>query len=334
MLHLVGDVGGTNTRLAIYESTGQDAYRLVRMERYPSKQFSCLGEIVKIFLAGDRGRIRDACIGVPGPVVDGTVTTTNLPWHMSETELADALEIPRVRLANDLATVAAAIPLLTKEDLVTLHDPTPPKGAYVRAVVAPGTGLGQAAVVEIDGKQHVLSSEGGHVNFSPTTQLEFEFVEFLLRKLRIDRVSVERLLSGPGLVNIYTFLRDTARYEENEGVGNLFDGNAIEQARVISEAALRDKDALALAALDLFLETLGRHAGNVMLTYMASAGIYIAGGIAPKILPRILDLQQSIVKAYTTKGRLSPVIEATPLHVIKDDLAGLRGAAYIASCLS
>jgi glucokinase len=333
MLHLAGDVGGTNTRLALFSEEEGKSLSLQRLEVFPSRQYDRLSDIVVKFLGDMKGKVVDACIGVPGPVRNGEVRTTNLPWHMSEGELSEALELRRVRLINDLGAVAAALSHLPSTEIVVLHGPVPPQGATVRAVIAPGTGLGQAAVLSFDGRECPLSSEGGHVNFAPTTQLEFELVEFLLRKLKITRVSVERLLSGPGIVNIYTFLRDTARYQESAELAEKLKESPEDRARLITDGAVKEDDELCRETIDLFAEILGRHAGNVMLTYDSTGGVYIGGGIVAKILPRLLERRDIIVEGYTTKGRLSPIIEATPLMVITNDKAGLLGAAHLAAQL-
>ena len=224
MTILAGDVGGTKTRLVLYERTepgnrqwsrATAARRISEAAALPS-----LEAIVREFLERNNvaGRVEAACIGVPGPVVRGTVRATNLPWVIEERAFGENLGIKKVRLVNDHAATAAALPLLEPEDLITLHPGREERERRVFAVLAPGTGLGQAyAVLGADGRHHPFPSEGGHVEFAPKDELEFDLLKYLQEKLR-KRVSIERVLSGPGIMNIYSFLRDRSYREEPEAL--------------------------------------------------------------------------------------------------------------------
>lgn len=323
---LAGDIGGTKTRLALYSREGE---RLIRndLRQYDSRHYPKFRDIVTKFLAEVSTQIDCACIGVAGPVVGGAVRAVNLPWHISESELSANLGVSRVRLVNDLVATTAAVPCFGPDDILTIHEGKPGLERHVAAVIAPGTGLGQGFLHWVDGIPHAVASEGGHADFAPTNELEASLLRFLIKKFQ--RASYERVLSGPGLVNIYQFLKESAFAPETEEVaGRLREEDA---PAVISEFGLSGKDALCSKALDVFCSVLGAQAGNLMLTLMATGGVYLGGGIPPKILPRISG--GILIAAYLCKGRLSKLVASTPLYLIRDDHAALLGAASIASRL-
>jgi len=332
-IFLAGDVGGTSTRLALYEEieeNGAETIKELFVGKFPSQDFSGLPAIVREFLPEGISHPSGACFGIPGPVINGTVTTTNLPWVLREEDLVRDLAVPAVRLVNDLATVAAALPYLSPEALLTLHPGSklPPESATkVCAVVAPGTGMGQSMLWLNQGTPQIFSSEGGHVNFAPTTPLEWDLFQYLLRTLR--RVSVERLCSGPGIYNIYAFLRDRSHGRESPVIRERM--RTVIAPKVIADSALSGECALCNETMEIFCRVLGSHAGNVALTYQSTGGVFLGGGIAPKVL-KFLE-QSGVVEAFLSKGRLTPMVEATPLYVIKDDRAGLQGAARLAAAL-
>jgi len=221
MTILAGDVGGTKTRLTLCERTEPRIRHALEgrgVAEFDSKSAPALEEIVREFLGrhSAAGRIEAACIGVPGPVVGGSVRATNLPWVIEERAFGENLGIPKVRLVNDHAATAAALPLLGPEDLITLHPGREDRERRVFAILAPGTGLGQAySVLGADGRHHPFPSEGGHVEFAPKDEIEFDLLKYLQEKLH-KRVSIERVLSGPGIMNIYSFLRDRSYCDEPE----------------------------------------------------------------------------------------------------------------------
>ncbi len=323
-LILAGDVGGTKTLLALYNSKG-GRVALHTTKRFDSKAYPSLQKIVEEFLIGEGVSVAAACFGVPGPVSDGTVRTTNLPWRLSEREISAQLSIPRVKLVNDLVATAACLPYLGSLDAITLHPGAAIREQHILCVVAPGTGLGQAVLYRDTTRTVLLGSEGGHADFAPRNSQEIQLLQYLLEKF--NRVSIERLLSGPGIYNIYSFLRDTKFAEERAELAHEIEIG--DPGAAIAKAASSGKDPLAMEAIQLFARILGSHAGNMMLTYLASGGIFLGGGIPP----RIIDLlkHSEIVSSYLTKGRLSPIVEAAPLYIIKDDRAGLHGAAYLAA---
>jgi glucokinase len=334
MVLLAGDVGATKTRLALYERKGKDRYGLERrlVDEFQSTSAASLEEIVRNFLRkyGATASVEAACIGIPGPVVAGTVRATNLPWVLHEKTLGEGLKIRRVKLVNDLAAHAAALPFLRPEDLVLLHPGNDDRERRVFAVLAPGTGLGQAYLyLDDSGRYHPFPSEGGHAEFAPRNDVETDLLRYLRQKLQ-GRVSIERVLSGPGLVNIYSFLRDRSYCEVPEALREEI-AAAQAPAAIIGDYGESGKFEICVKALDIFVGLLGSRAGDLVLTYLSTGGMFLGGGIPPKILKKLQE--GGTVAAYLDKGRLSTVVESTPLQVIKDDQAALLGAASIAAAL-
>jgi glucokinase len=328
MTILTGDAGGTTTRLALYERAGE-GFEPRRVDAFESRAFPTLAAIVQAFLAG-HPPVAAACIGVPGPVVGGAVRATNLPWVLEERALAAALGLPKLRLVNDHVATAAALPLLEPDDLVTLHPGLPDRERGVFAVVAPGTGLGQAYLVRgVDGRYRPFPSEGGHAEFAPRDELEFDLLSYLRARLH-KRVSVERVLSGPGIMNIYTFLREQQHLDE-PGELRAELAAAAAPAAVVTGYGLSGRHPICVQALDLFARILGSHAGDAVLTYLSTGGLFLGGGIPVKVAAKLKE--GGTVAAYLDKGRLSPVVAMTPLHVIRNERAALLGAAAIASTL-
>jgi glucokinase len=335
MFLLAGDVGGTKTRLALYdpeEAANRSAYERRAMADFDSRSASSLEGLIRGFLEGNEavGRVAAACIGVPGPVVRGTVRATNLPWIVAEKSFRENLGIQKVHLVNDHAATAAALPLLGPEDLITLHPGRADRERRVFAVLAPGTGLGQAfAVRGMDGRYSPFPSEGGHVEFAPKDELEFELLQYLRDRLR-KRVSIERVLSGPGILNIYDFLRDRSHGQAPEALRAEI-AAAPAPAAVVTAHGLTGKYPICSLALDIFARLLGSQAGDVVLAYLSTGGLFLGGGIPPKMAAKLQ--QGGTVEAYLKKGRMSPLVEMTPLHIIRDDRCALLGAAAIAASL-
>ena len=275
-----------------------------------------------------RDIIRSACFGVAGPVINGRAKITNLPWSLSEREIIQQTGIRKVKLVNDLVATTEAIPCLEKNDIVTLHPGESNQNSKVCAVLAPGTGLGVAFLIYLSGAYQAFPSEGGHADFAPSTGIEIELLQYL--KTKFHHVSYERILCGKGLVTIYEFLKEAYFVEELPEIRQRFQSH--DPAAVISTMAIKEEDKLCVQALDIFTSILGAQAGNLALTFMANGGIYLGGGIPPKILKKLTD--GSIVSAYLNKGRLSDVVLKMPLHVIGNDHAAILGAASIAAKLS
>jgi glucokinase len=319
---LAGDIGGTNARLAYFQP--QNGHLQLISERvFPSREYSELGEIVSEFLKDTATRPEAACFGVPGPVHNGRVETSNLPWVIEQSQLAKQTKLPATLLINDLVANAWGIAALGSQDLVSLNQVAPSAGN--QAVIAPGTGLGEAGLFW-NGRQHqVFASEGGHVDFAPQGSLQVELLGFLAN--RHGHVSYERVLSGPGLVNVYEFLREKGcGNEPAEFAAQLSQGEA---AAAISRAALESANPLAEQALDLWISVFGAEAGNLALKTMATGGIFLGGGISPKILPKLTG--PLFMQAFLNKGRLRPLLANIPVQIITNDKAGLLGAARCAA---
>lgn len=323
MLVLAGDIGGTSTRLAYFDTNGGMVTPLAE-KCFPSREAASLEEIVASFTAEQGLTAERACFGIAGPVQQGRVRTPNLPWSVDSAGLAAALGITAVQLINDLEANAYGIDLLGPDDLLFLNRGTPdPTGTI--AVVSAGTGLGEA-LAYWDGTAHrPLRSEGGHADFAPRTELETELLLFL--RAEHGRVSTERVVSGPGLRNIYRFLRDARHLPETPTVAEAM--RAGDPSAAISRAALAGECQLCEQTLDLFISLYGAEAGNVALRAMATGGVYLGGGIAPKIIERLKG--PGFMLAFTAKGRLSPLLESIPVRVILNDRTALLGAGRCAA---
>jgi len=319
---LAGDIGGTNTRLAYFQPQNGHL-ELVAERTFPSSDYSEFGEIVAKFLDDTGTRPEVACFGIAGPVHNGRVEVSNLPWVIEQSRLAKQIQLPATVLINDLEASAWGIRALKSQDLIALNGVTP--GSGNQAVIAPGTGLGQAGLFW-DGLQHqVFACEGGHADFAPQDELQIELLRFLAN--RHSHVSYERVLSGPGLVNVYEFLHEKGCEDEPPGfAAQLQPAGA---AAAISRSALEGSNRLAERALDLWISVYGAEAGNLALKTMATGGIFLAGGITPKILPKLRG--PGFMRAFTDKGRLRPLLEAIPVQVVMNDKAGLLGAACCAA---
>jgi glucokinase len=319
---LAGDVGGTKTNIGLF-SMGKRRPKPLVMESFASREAPDLEYLVDRFLKSHPAPVSSACFGIAGPVINGRCKTTNLPWVVSETRMKRHFHWRHARLLNDLAAAALSVPLLRRSELVFLNKGvTKQKGNL--ALLSPGTGLGQAMLAYQDGEYVSLSSEGGHVGFSPTSEGEVELWRYLRK--RFGHVSVERVLSGPGLVNIYSWLRDSGRYKEPDWLKELMKEE--DPAKAISENALRKKQALCVESLRLYVSILGGTAGNLALTSLAVGGVYLGGGIPPKILPALR--QGPFLKTFISKGRFADFLARIPVRVILNEKAALLGAAHVA----
>jgi len=323
MLVLAGDIGGTSTRLAYFDTEG-DMLAPLAEGRFSSRDAGSLLDIVGRFAADQGLAAQRACFGIAGPVRDGRVRTPNLPWSVDVVELAHGLSIPAVQLINDLEANAYGIDLLGPDDLLVLNqgvsDPT-----GIIAVVSAGTGLGESMAYWDGSAHHPLHSEGGHADFAPRNELETELLLFL--RAEHGRVSTERVVSGPGLRNIYRFLRDARHLPETAAVADAMRQG--DPSAAITRAALAGECSLCSQSLDLFVSLYGAEAGNVALRTLATGGVYLGGGIAPKIVERLKG--PGFMLAFSTKGRLSPLLESIPVRVILNDRTALLGAARCAT---
>jgi glucokinase len=320
---LAGDIGGTHARLAYFRVQNGHP-KLFSESVYPSREHRGLDEIVIKFVETQGVHPEAACFGVAGPVRNGRVETSNLPWIIEASRLARDLQLRSAFLINDLEANAWGIQALGEDDLVALNKV---KGTPLgnKAVIAAGTGLGEAGMYW-DGRRHqVFACEGGHADFAPRNELEIELLRYL--HVRYGHVSYERIVSGPGLVNVFHFLRDTKRGEESEWLTQ--EMNRGDPAAAISHAAMSGRAPLAELALDLWVSLYGAEAGNLALKFLATGGVFLGGGIAPKILPKLAG--PLFMQGFVSKGRLQPLLESIPVKVITNDKAALLGAALCAA---
>jgi|SRR5581483_5921276 len=320
---LAGDVGGTHARLAFFD-VADGAFRLVSASVFPSREYSGLDEIVVKFVETSALLPDTACFGVAGPVRNGRVEASNLPWTIDSKRLAQELKLPSALLINDLEANAWGISALEETDVVALNQV---KGNPVgnQAVISAGTGLGEAGMYWDGLKHHVFASEGGHTDFAPRNELEIDLLTYLRSKF--GHVSYERIVSGPGLVNVFHFLRDTGRGTEPKWLTEKMAHS--DPAPVISQAALEGECALCEQAVDLFVSIYAAEAGNLALKIMATGGVYLGGGIAPKLLSKLAG--PLFMQSFISKGRMQPLLESIPVKIIVNDNAALLGAAKCAA---
>ena len=319
---LAGDIGGTHTRLGLFH---QEAGRLQleREKTYPSREHSGLAEIVNGFLDAAKTGVSQATFGIAGPVLNGVVSTPNLPWVIDEKSLARQSGIENVSLINDLQAHAWGVDGLEAADFVSLNSAAVAPGNA--ALIAAGTGLGEAGLYWDGTRRHAFPCEGGHTDFAPRNTLEIALLVYLMKKF--SRVSYERVLSGPGLKNIYDFLRDSGAEQEPPWLRDELAG-ARDQSAIISQHGMNGTAAICEHALDIFVSVYGAEAGNLALKLMATGGVFLSGGIATRILPRLTA--PSFMQSFLAKGRLQPLLETIPVKIITNDRVGLIGAARYA----
>jgi glucokinase len=304
-MDIAGDIGGTHTRLALF---GQDTARPAAFEVYSSRDHDGLEAMLRVFLAAHPAPVERACFGVAGPVRDGHVQTTNLAWPVHAGSVAEVLGIDRVGLVNDLVANAYGIAELGPDDVATLHEGDPALGGTA-AVISAGTGLGEAGLFWDGSRHHVFPSEGGHTDFGPRNDAEVALRAHLVQQH--GHVSYERVCSGMGLVAIHSFL-----------------GGPGDDASAITAAALAGSDPVSVRALDMMIEIYGAEAGNLALKLLATGGVYVGGGIAPRILAKLR--QGAFLHAFADKGRFADLLGRVPVHVILNERTALLGAARLA----
>lgn len=349
---LAGDIGGTKTNLALYDWTN-DRVVPARLESFHSTDYKSLEEILVEFLTPptpptpldeldteeapheeaaeetplEPVKLAAACFGVAGPVIENHSRTTNLPWVVDGPAIAKQFEIPRVQLLNDLEATSYGILWLRPDELEVLNPGTPPRKRQAIAVIAAGTGLGEG-ILFWDGKSYrPMPSEGGHTDFAPNNDYEIELLRYL--RSQYLHVSYERLLSGPGLHAIYEFIRDTRKNEPTWLAEKIKSGDP---GAEIGEAGLKGQAEIAKQALDLFASIYGAEAGNLALKALSLDGVYVAGGIAPKLITKLKD--GTFMKAFTNKGRYKRLLSNIPVKVVMNQETALLGAASVASALA
>jgi glucokinase len=350
---LAGDIGGTKTHLALFEWR-TERVEPVRLETFHSADYASLEEMLEEFLVPPKpptpideleqttddnteptdnlkpeepAKIEAACFGVAGPVIENHSRTTNLPWVVDGAAIAKQFEIPHVRLLNDLEAMAHGILLLRPDELATLNAGASPAQKQAIALIAAGTGLGESILFWDGTRYRPMPTEGGHADFAPNSDNEIE----LLRHVRSQylHVSYERVLSGPGLHAIYEYVRDTKKNEPTWLAEKIKAGDP---AAEIAEAGLKGQAEIAKQTLDLFASIYGAEAGNLVLKAMAINGLYLGGGIAPKLLSKLKD--GTFMKAFTNKGRYKRLMSSIPVHVVMNDRTALIGAASTAAQLA
>jgi glucokinase len=348
---LAGDIGGTKTHLALYEWRGE-RIDPVRLETFQSADYTSLDEMLAEFLVPPKAPVAvdelerpkgeeassipsqdtplsldAACFGVAGPVFQNQSRTTNLPWVVDGPALSKQFDIRHVQLLNDLEAMAYGILLLRSDELVTLNVGTPPSQKQAIALIAAGTGLGESILFWDGQRYRPMPTEGGHTDFAPNSDQEIDLLRYI--RSQYLHVSYERVLSGPGLVAIYEYLRDSRKNEPTWLAEKIKAGDA---AAEIAEAGLKGQAEIATQALDLFVSIYGAEAGNLALKAMSINGVYLGGGIAPKLLTKLKD--GTFMKAFTNKGRYKRLMSQIPVHVVLNQHTGLLGAAAMAARLA
>ncbi|MBW4487097.1 MAG: glucokinase [Trichocoleus desertorum ATA4-8-CV12] len=355
-LLLAGDIGGTKTILRLVEAQTTSPQARVNLKtlyeaRYSSQHFPDLVPMVQQFYKEAAEKVgyaltpQEACFAIAGPVVNNTSILTNLGWSLDGKRLEEELALKHVRLINDFVAVGYGVVGLESEDLLTLQAGKPDPSAPI-GVIGAGTGLGEGFLIPCNNGYEVFGSEGGHADFSPRSELEFQLLKYLLDRNNIQRISVERVVSGQGITAIYQFLRDRQFTSSAQPIAaespvgqivRIWEQEAgrsektVDPAAAIATAALEETDRLCEQAMQIFVEAYGVEAGNLALKLLPYGGLYVAGGIASKILP----LMQTglFIQAFGQKGRISPLLERVPVHIILNPQVGLIGAALCAARL-
>ena len=318
---LAGDIGATRTWLAAFQTEG-NKLELVVQKTYKSQQHGGLQEIISAFVKTEGIPVHSACFGVAGPVRGGKSKISNLPWTIDSQELAAQLRLGSVGLINDLEAYAYGIDALETKDFVTLSEGLGEDAEGNRVVIAARTGLGVAGLFWDGFRHHPFPCEGGHADFAPKNDLEAELAQYLRKKH--DHVSCERILSGPGLKNIYDFLRDAGKAEEPAWLQKQM-SEAPDPPALISRLALEKKAAICDQALNIFVGVYGSETGNCALNFMATGGVFIGGNIAAKIVPRMQD--PVFMNSFLNKGRMRTLLADMPVKIVLNDDAGIIGAA-------
>jgi glucokinase len=321
---LAGDIGGTKTVIAHYEESG-GSLRQLRVATFKSREHQSLEDILAAYLRDSPElSVRAGCFGVAGTVQGGKSHTTNLPWQLDEQVLAQAIGAPRVKLLNDLEAAGYGMLHLSSEEMCVLNPGSHPGRTGHAGVIAAGTGLGEAILYWDGRRYHPTASEGGHVDFAPRTDQEIDLLRYLRAKIG-GRVSIERVLSGPGIYNIYCFLRDSGHASEPRALAEKLPG--VDPDPIITKLGLAREDPLCVATLELFATLYGVEAGNLALKCLANH-VFVGGGIAPKILP-VLQAG-SFMRGFTDKGRFAELMKGMEVSVALNSAAPLIGAAYYA----
>jgi glucokinase len=317
---LAGDIGATRTRLAAFETEGNKLQTVVE-KTYKSQEYGGLSEVIAHFIKTEGIPVHSACFGVAGPVRSGRSKISNLPWTIDSGELCWQLKLSSVGLINDLEAYAYGVDALESKDFVTLSEGSE-EAEGNRAVISARTGLGIAGLYWDGYRHHPFACEGGHTDFAPRNDLEIELVQYLRKKHA--HVSCERILSGPGIKNIYDFLRDTKKAEEPAWLKDQM-REAHDPPALISQLALENKAAICEQTLSIFVGVYGSETGNCALNFMSTGGIFIGGSIAAKIVPKMKD--PVFMQSFLDKGRMRSLLQDMPVRIVVNDDSGIIGAA-------
>ncbi|MBI5273525.1 MAG: glucokinase [Chlamydiales bacterium] len=327
-MYLAADVGGTKTHLAIYESTNCKL-QSIKDKKYPSKNYPNITNILQEFLSDFEGKIEKICIGIAGPVKNGICKTTNLPWVVDIKEVCKRLNITYGAIINDLEANAYGIKMLTKENFYCIN-----KGVETlvgnQALISAGTGLGEAGIF-FNGKQHIpFACEGGHCDFAPKNELEVDLLRFLMKRYGAH-ISFERVLCGRGIYEIYQFLTETKREIKCADVDEQI--KRLDPPKIISEAGVKGECKACRSTLEVFCSIYGSEAGNCALKFMALGGVFIGGGIAPKILTVLKN--SDFLTSFVGKGRFEEFLSQIPINIVLNENTALLGAAFFCeNCLN
>ncbi len=321
---LAGDIGGTKTNLALYEIEDNKLELQVQWQ-FASREFSSLSDVIIAFEKETFPlKLEAACFGIAGPVINGRCRTTNLPWDISTEQLQKHLNIENIRLMNDLEATAYGMLYLKEDEFIDLN-PTGRKVEGNRAVIAAGTGLGEAILYHDGSNYHPIGSEGGHCDFAPVTTQQDELLKWM-RNRYPGHVSFERILSGPGIYMLYEFLNESGFAPEPTSMIKIPQG--ADKSAMVSECALKERDPLCLETLRLFAEIYGAEAGNLALKSLSLGGVYIGGGIAPKILPILTN--HYFMDGFASKGRFEELLRGMQVKIALNQETALLGAAHFA----
>lgn len=319
---LAGDLGGTKTNLCFFRAT-DDKLEALESKKYPSDDFPSCIDVLKQFLADtQQSKVDRICLGVAGPVLNGKVELTNIGWSLDTEEMKTALNVEKAALINDLEATAYGLAGLGPEDFITIH-PGKLAGNGNMAIIAPGTGLGEGGLYWSGQHHFPFPTEGGHTGFSPRTETDIALLKALQEKYGV--VSYEKVVSGPAILDMYTFLRDTQQYNEPEWLTKAI-SDPEEAPAAISKAAIEEKDALCAETMDYFVRYLAHESANLVMKIKATGGLFLGGGIPPKIAP--LLQAKSFYEHYLDCDRMQHLLETVPIRIIKNDKTGLIGAAY------
>ena len=313
---LAGDIGATKTNLALFSNTKD--LQILKFKNFKSREYQNLQSIISEFMEGEC--VVSACFAVPGPIYNETCHATNLPWTIELSDLSVFLNNPSVFIINDLEAGGYSIDLLSAEDLVTIHLVESVVMAN-RGIISPGSGLGEAGLYWDGRTYHPFACEGGHCDFAPCDDEQIEFCSYLIK--RFGHASYERILSGPGLINIFDFLVEVKKMENPAWLRKEFTED--DPSKAITYNALNKKSDVCVKTLDLFVSILGSECGNLALKFMSLSGIYLGGGIVPKILPKLLE--KGFLDGFLNKGRFAEILKNVPIYAVMNERANLIGAA-------